>query len=87
MASRRLQIGRRCVQLLAGNRRAAQASARGPWPCSLGDRRSADWILVYPEREAIGISRWHSKGLNLLSLSKMHRLNDETRDQDYSAGA
>jgi hypothetical protein len=29
-------------QLNRGNRRAALASARGPWPCSLGDRRWAD---------------------------------------------
>jgi hypothetical protein len=42
MASRRLQFGSRCMQLLAGNRRAARASARGPWPCSLGDVRWAD---------------------------------------------
>jgi len=34
-ASRRLQIGRRCLQLLAGNRRAAPTSARRPWPHSL----------------------------------------------------
>ncbi len=27
------------LQLNRGNRRAASASARGPWPCSLGDRR------------------------------------------------
>jgi hypothetical protein len=26
-------------QLLGGNRRAASASARGPWPCSLGSSR------------------------------------------------
>ena len=34
-ASRRLQFDWRCMQLLAGNRRAAAASARGPWPHSL----------------------------------------------------
>jgi hypothetical protein len=38
-ASRRLQVASRCMQLLGGNRRAASASARGPWPCSLGSSR------------------------------------------------
>jgi len=35
-AARRLQFASRGMQLLVGNRRAAPASARGPWPCSLG---------------------------------------------------
>ena len=34
-ASRLLHFGRRNMQPLAGNRRAATASARGPWPHSL----------------------------------------------------
>jgi hypothetical protein len=41
-ASRRLQFASRCMQLLGGNRRAASASGRGPWPCSLGSSRWAD---------------------------------------------
>ncbi len=36
------QFGRRCMQLLAGNRGAAPALARGPWPRSLACDPLAD---------------------------------------------
>jgi hypothetical protein len=52
-------------QLLGGNRRAATASARGPWPCSLGSSRWADkavWETVLR----------HGYGLHV-SCSRRHR--------------
>ena len=45
------------LQLLGGNRRAASASARGPWPCSLGSSRWAD------ERQSL---RYHSTQMRIL---------------------
>lgn len=59
--SRRLQFASRCVQLPGGNRRAARASARQPWPCSLHQEQTlADGAptgrIITPMSELVSIA-------------------------------
>jgi len=47
----------RLTQLLGGNRRSASASARGPWPCSLGSSRWAGGDFRATQNYTIALRR------------------------------
>src|ERR1044071_1725501 len=71
-------------QLLGGNRRAASASARGPWPCSLGSSRWADGHNAFARAS---INQPHF-GTTMSRPSLAHAADDEhEKDMRRSATA